>query len=226
MSSRVQPLLKRSEVVRPLSAVEPTVRSSGRSPLLYGSLRCIIFFLLLVVLLKGAVFEAFYVPSASMQPTLRKADYILVPKFIYGLRLPFLNKVVLSWATPSRGDVVVFMHNSKNEASSGKSSQGNLVKRVIGVAGDSVEVVGAQVIVNGKLLNEPYVQWNQGGGGAAFGPVDVPQGSVFVLGDNRDESEDSRFWHDPFVRLEQIQGRVLLVYWSAVDVGRSGLFIR
>jgi signal peptidase I len=202
------------------------VLQGGRSSLVYGVLRCGIFFVLLVVLLKGAVFEAFYVPSASMQPTLHKADYILVPKFIYGLRLPFLNNVLFSWSTPSRGDVVVFTHNSGDEGSSGRAFKGNLVKRVIGVAGDSVEVAGARVLVNGKLLNEPYVQWNQGGSSASFGPVDVPHGSVFVLGDNRDESEDSRFWQDPFIRLEHIQGRVLLVYWSSADVGRSGLFVR
>ncbi len=205
-------------------AVSP--RSSSTVPWILSTLKFSFFFLILIVLLKGSVFEAFYIPSGSMLPTLRKSDYILVPKFAYGLRLPFLSGTVLPWSSPSRGDVVVFLHTSDSGHETVPARKGNLVKRVIGIEGDIVEVLGAQVVVNGESIDEPYAVWGLGGRQLSFGPVRVPQGSVFVMGDNRDDSQDSRFWNDPFVAINAIQGRVLLIYWSSSDMRRSGTFIR
>ncbi len=209
----------------PFGVVAPAT-SHGRSAAvawLWSTLRFGLFFLILIVLLKGSVFEAFYIPSTSMLPTLRNSDYILVPKFMYGLRLPFVSETVLPWSSPSRGDLIVFLHKTSGSA---RPLKGNLVKRVIGIEGDTVAVLGSQVLVNGEAIHEPYAVWGLGGRDLAFGPVRVPQDSVFVMGDNRDDSQDSRFWNDPFVAVNTIQGRVLLVYWSSTDVRRSGTFVR
>lgn len=228
MDNRAREILGESRAARPLRAVVPIAPASRASYLSWvtGTFRLVVFFLVLVLVLKGSVFEAFYVPSSSMRPTLKISDYILVPKFMYGLRLPFVQKTVLSWSKPSRGDVVVFIHTPTDTEASTREFKGNLVKRVIGVEGDTIEVVGDQVFVNGAKLDEPYALWNLGGRHLTFGPIQVPQGSVFVMGDNRDDSQDSRFWQDPFVKIEYIQGRVLLVYWSSSNLPRSGTFIR
>jgi signal peptidase I len=228
MDNRAQELLRTPNLTRPAGAVA-TIASLQRSSFLAwlsGTVRFAVIFLLLVLLLKGSVFEAFYIPSSSMQPTLKKSDYMLVAKYTYGLRLPFLQDTVLPWSPPSRGEVVVFIHQAGESQGLLQPHKGNLVKRVIGIGGDTVEVRGAQVIVNGESLHEPYALWGLGGGQLSFGPVQVPEGSVFVMGDNRDDSQDSRFWQDPFVKVEHIQGRVLLVYWSSSNLGRSRTFIR
>jgi signal peptidase I len=213
----------------PVFGVIPPAASRMRSSAVawvLSTLKFTVFFLIFIVLLKGSVFEAFYIPSTSMLPTLRNSDYILVPKFVYGLRLPFVSETVLDWSSPARGDVVVFLHKAEAPNRGRSALEGNLVKRVIGVSGDTVEVRGAQVLVNGEAIDEPYTVWGLGGRDLSFGPVRVPHDSVFVLGDNRDDSQDSRFWHDPFVAVSAIQGRVLMVYWSSTDIQRRGALIR
>jgi signal peptidase I len=225
MGTEAQEIWKASGPSSAFGVVAPAASRwrSSAAAWVRSTLRITVFFLILIVLLKGSVFEAFYVPSTSMLPTLRNSDYILVPKFMYGLRLPFVNETVLHWSSPSRGDLIVFLHKTSG---SDRPLKGNLVKRVIGIEGDTVAVLGAQVLVNGEAIDEPYAVWGLGGRDLAFGPVQVPRNSVFVMGDNRDDSQDSRFWSDPFVAVNTIQGRVLLVYWSSTDVRRSGTFVR
>ena len=223
-------------MVSPVSALQSEVLTADRTflkvhkcvPAWISNVRTVakglVLFLLFVGLLKATVVEAFFVPSASMGPTVLPIEYILVPKFSYGLRLPFISKTVVSWALPSVGDVIVFnrsddLHTPQDEG------RENLVKRVIALPGDLVEVSGTHVIVNGTKLGEPYARWANGGravGGSHLGPKVVPQGEVFVLGDNRDESRDSRIWLDPFVRVNRIQGKVALIYWSSENFYRSG----
>jgi signal peptidase I len=181
-------------------------------------------FLALVGLLKATIVEAFFVPSASMNPTLHSQDYILVPKFTYGLRVPFVNSTLLSWSSPARGDIVVF-NRTDEPGTIEDESQESLVKRVIGLPGDEIYVAGTQVFVNGLPLREPYARWAFGGSHLPYGPVRVPEGRVFLLGDNRDESRDSRFWHDPFVDIPHIQGKALVIYWSSFDYHRAGTLI-
>jgi signal peptidase I len=182
---------------------------------------------LVLVLLKASLVEAFFVPSASMKPTLQEHDYILVPKFLFGLHLPLVDDVLVKWSKPHRGDVIVF--NRRLEASSeGNRLHEALVKRVIALEGDLIEICGNQVVLNGRYLVEPYARWerNREGQRAApqyhFGPSRVPVGTVFVLGDNRDNSEDSRRWGDPFVPLSQVVGKAVLVYWSGAHENRVG----
>ena len=172
---------------------------------------------------KSAVVEAFYVPSTSMSPTVKAMDYILVEKFLYGLRVPFVERTVVPWSKPKRGEVVVFKR-SDDPATTLDEGEQSLVKRVIGLEGDLVEIDGAAVHINGALLNEPYVRF-LGGATGVQEVFRVPRGRVFVLGDNRNDSFDSRFWSDPFVALEQVIGKAVVVYWASADRRASGLIM-
>lgn len=167
----------------------------------------------LALLVKGTLVEAYFIPSGSMKPTLKEQDYILVEKLRYGLRMPFVDRTMLSWSQPERGDVVVFKR-SDNPSTADDESARRLVKRVIGVEGDIVEISGRQVLVNGEPLYEPYAEW---GSYEQRVPLTflVPEGGLFVLGDNRGDSFDSRFWDDPFVAAEQVIGKAAVVYWNA-----------
>ena len=183
--------------------------------------------LAVLVILKASLVEAFFVPSGSMTPTLQEDDYILVPKFLFGLHLPLIDDVLVKWSKPTRGDVIVF-NREFQAASEGQHFQEAIVKRVIALEGDLIEIVGDQVILNGAALAEPYARWEHDGirriGNAQyhFGPFRVPEGRVFVLGDNRDNSEDSRWWSDPFVTLTQVVGKAVMVYWSGANRNRVG----
>jgi len=154
--------------------------------------------------------ESFFIPSTSMVPTLQTRDRIVVTKLAYGLQLPLADRRVITWDSPKRGEVIVF--NRKDDPSTHvDESARSMVKRVIGVAGDTVTVQGARVLVNGEPLAEPYARWNRGGtqGSQVF---TVPHDALFVLGDNRDESFDSRSWSDPFVEEARVVGPVAVVY--------------
>lgn len=185
--------------------------------------RVLLALVLLTGVLKASLVEAFFVPSSSMTPTLREKDYILVPKFLYGLRLPLLEEAAVKWAAPKRGDVIVFKHKSTDRDSEANEA---LVKRVIAVEGDLVEIVGRTIVLNGTHLVEPYAEWGSNQDGSYhFGPSRVPSGSLFVLGDNRGNSEDSRFWSDPFVSLSQVVGKAVMVYWSGGQNNRAGIVL-
>ncbi|MEY4669234.1 MAG: hypothetical protein RL518_1933 [Pseudomonadota bacterium] len=174
-----------------------------------------------VGLAKASLVEAFFVPSPSMNPTLRVSDYILVPKFLYGLRIPLVNDVVLSWAKPKRGDVIVF-HQSRPIGPGGATENEAFVKRVIGLEGDEIKIRGTQVFLNGAALDEPYARWFEPDSHAdyLFGPVRVPQGMLFVLGDNRTNSQDSRSWPEHFVSTSVVVGKAVMVYWSSAQDSR------
>ena len=177
---------------------------------------------LLVVVLRTTLVESFFVPSSSMTPTLQRDDYILVPKILYGLRLPVLGEMLFRWSKPNRGDVIVF--NRRDGESTGKvSGDEAMVKRVIALEGDVVEIFGDQVYLNGEALVEPYALWSTADEkNAHFGPYRVPGGKVFVLGDNRANSFDSRSWPDPFVSVADVVGKAVMVYWSGSVENRMG----
>lgn len=166
-------------------------------------------------LVQSCLLQSFYVPSISMAPTLYVKDCIAVPKFAYGLRLPFFDRQIVSWRTPPRGQVVVF-HREDDPRTLKDESVRALVKRVIGVEGDSVSLIDAKVFVNGVLLHEPYARYTQGHGDLPR-HFTVPKRSVFLLGDNRDESDDSRFWREPFIPIDRIVGPATAVYWSSAS---------
>jgi signal peptidase I len=175
--------------------------------------------LLIAAVLKATVIEAFFVPSSSMAPTLQTDDYILVPKLSYGLHIPLLSTAIVEWQQPNRGDIVVFTRADDEQGR-------NFVKRVVALPGETVEVVGTSVFVDGKVWQEPYARWAQEGGERGrFGPVTVPANQVFLLGDNRDASTDSRFWSYPFVEIKRIKGKAFMVYWSGVRHQRVGTIL-
>lgn len=168
--------------------------------------------LAVTLVLRLFVLQAFQIPSGSMLPTLRVGDYLLVGKFLYGLRIPLSGGWILRHADPRPGDVLVFTHRESGQ---------DFVKRVIAVGGEVVEVRDKEVLVNGTPRDFPEAFFADGRDGLVrgvrdrYGPIRVPAGHLFVLGDNRDRSYDSRFWG--FVDIDDVKGKALLVYWSWDD---------
>ncbi len=139
-----------------------------------------------------------------MESNLLIGDHLLVNKFVYGLSSASLAKF-LPYKEPKRGDVIVFKYPNNPEVA--------YVKRLIGMPGDKVEMVGRTVYVNGQPLAEPYTQYiDPGSIYARFGPYVVPQNHYFAMGDNRDNSQDSRFWGS--VPRDYMLGKALVIYWS------------
>lgn len=162
------------------------------------------------LLIRASLVENFFIPSSSMVPTLRKHDHVVVSKLSYGLWLPGANEQVLSWSAPARGEVVVFTREDDPATRVDESARA-MVKRVVGVGGDTVSIVGKQVFVNGSPVDEPYARWiaDDTSQDKSFC---VPAGNLFLLGDNRNESFDSRFWNVPFVKQSRVVGPVAVVY--------------
>jgi len=171
----------------------------------------IVMALVLALFIRTFIVQAFKIPSGSMIPTLQIGDHILVNKLSYGVRMPFLEKYLIDYAKPQRGDVVVFIFPEDRSK--------DFIKRVIGVAGDSVEVRAKKVYINGKPIDDSRAYFAgydpQAGGvgsGDDYGPKTVPENHIFVMGDNRDRSYDSRFWG--YVDLNDVRGKAFLIYWS------------
>jgi signal peptidase I len=164
--------------------------------------------LLLALLIRSFVVQAFKIPSGSMIPTLLIGDHILVNKFVYGVRVPIVGTELLSVGRPRRGDVVVFVYPQDE----GK----DFIKRVVGIEGDTIEVRDKRLYVNGEPVADPSARFVESGQYVAprdnFGPFRVPPGYIFVMGDNRDRSYDSRFWGP--VALDKVKGKAFLIYWS------------
>jgi signal peptidase I len=171
----------------------------------------IIIAILIAVVVRTFVVQAFKIPSRSMVPTLLVGDHILVNKFIYGVKVPFLRKTIIPITNPQRGDIVVFIY--PNDRSK------DYIKRVIGVSGDKIEIKNKIIFINSKQYSDAYGIYSDNviyPGSMQprdnFGPVTVPAESLFVMGDNRDESADSRFWG--FVDLKDVEGKAFIIYWS------------
>jgi signal peptidase I len=167
--------------------------------------------LLLALFIRTFIVQAFKIPSGSMIPTLQIGDHILVNKLAYGVRIPFWEQYLVEFKQVERGDVVVFVFPEDRSK--------DFIKRVIGAPGDSVEIRGKKVYVNGKQIDDPHAHFEgddpQNAGLTSrddFGPKTVPENSIFVMGDNRDRSYDSRFWG--FVNLDDVRGKAFLIYWS------------
>ncbi|MBP1595492.1 MAG: lepB [Acidobacteria bacterium] len=150
------------------------------------------------------VVQAFKIPTGSMENNLLIGDHLLVNKFVYGLHSGSLSKV-LPYKDLRRGDVIVFKYPQNPDVA--------YVKRLIGLPGERVEMNGHTVTINGTPLEESYVQYIDSGSiYQRYGPFDVPEGQYFAMGDNRDNSQDSRFWG--FVPRDHIIGKALVIYWS------------
>jgi len=176
----------------------------------------------LALFIRTFVVQAFKIPTGSMEQNLLIGDHLLVNKFVFGPTVSHLERTVLPIADIRRKDVIVFKFP--------QDPSRDFIKRVIGLPGDTVELRSKRVFINGKALDEPYVYYledppplpqemetsgdGQGSGDprVQYGPVTVPAGQYFVMGDNRDNSEDSRYWG--FMPRENVKGRALVIYWS------------
>ncbi|MFC2061400.1 signal peptidase I [Elusimicrobiota bacterium] len=169
------------------------------------------------------IIQAFKIPSGSMEDSLLIGDHLFVNKFIYGIRIPFKKeKRVIAIKKPQRGDVIVFEY--PNDPSK------DYIKRCVGIPGDKIEIRDKKIYVNGEIIEESYVVHKDPSiyPNAAyvsrsrrdrdnFGPIVVPEGEYFVMGDNRDYSSDSRFWGP--LRQKYIKGEALFVYWPPSRIG-------
>jgi signal peptidase I len=204
--------------------------SQGRQSDTLGSLQSLLNTVVIAIFVITFIVQAFQIPSESMEDTLQVGDYLLVNKLTYGSDGGWLD-FLLPYRKVHRGDIVVFHYPVH--------PQQHFVKRVIGVPGDRLRLVNRQVFINGKPMTEPYVRytsqdmdlfrddfprtnvavpglegewWLQMKKLVEDGELIVPEGNYFVMGDNRDVSDDSRYWG--FVPRENIIGRPLVIYWS------------
>jgi signal peptidase I len=179
----------------------------------YGE--ALIIAIILALVIRAFVVQAFSIPSGSMEPTLLIGDYLLVNKFSYGLRNPLTNKVIFPLGKPQRGDVVVFIYP--------KDPTKDYIKRVVAVPGDRVEIRNKLVYINGQMTETPQAVHTDPAiiprptgpmdpPRDNFGPVVAPPDAYFVLGDNRDYSFDSRFWG--FVTMDALRGKAFIIYFS------------
>lgn len=171
----------------------------------------IIIAILIALFIRTFIICAYKIPSRSMVPTLLVGDHILVNKFIYGVKIPLLRRTIIPVSEPKRGEIVVFIF--PNDRSK------DFIKRVIGVSGDKIEIKNKKIYINDKEYKDSYGIFSESlilpksmGPRDNFGPVIVPEKSIFVMGDNRDESLDSRFWG--FVKLKDVEGNAFIIYWS------------
>jgi signal peptidase I len=171
----------------------------------------IIIALVLAFFIRTFIIQAFKIPSGSMLPTLLIGDHLLVNKFIYGIKVPFTGTVLVPINSPERNDVIVFRYPQDPKL--------DYIKRVIAIGGDTIESRDKVLYVNDKPFDDKYgVRMDDSVADGTlsprdnFGPIVVPEGKVFVMGDNRDNSYDSRFWG--FVDQKAILGKALIIYWS------------
>ncbi len=229
---------EKAEALRPeLGESEVNLKAQLRcEPVLVEYARSFFPVILIVLILRSFMMEPFRIPSGSMMPTLLVGDFIMVNKFSYGLRLPVTHHKILELGEPARADVVVFRFPEDPDI--------DYIKRVIGLPGDTVGYFNKQIYINGEPVKQEFLH-NYEGVGAGFnmtgnhllseqlgsvrhqilinpdrasmsGELTVPEGHYFVMGDNRDNSNDSRVWG--FVPEENLVGKAVLI-WMSLDGG-------
>lgn len=195
-----------------IQATAENAKSASRPSAWRENVEAIVIAVVLALLIRTFGVQAFKIPSGSMLETLQIGDHILVNKLAYGLKIPFFGKPLVGESMPGRGDVVVFAYP--------EDPRKDFIKRVVGVAGDRLEIRDKQLYRNGSPVpQEPYAVFKD----PTFyrrelsprdnmGPVTVPEGMLFTMGDNRDNSHDSRFWG--YVDVRAVKGRAFMIYWS------------
>ena len=196
----------KADVKTAVSKKETTPKSKLRE-----NVEAILIAIVLALFIRTFVVQAFKIPSGSMEPTLQIGDHILVNKFIYGVKIPYLRKTIIPVSEPDRGDIIVFRYPEDPDK--------DFIKRVIAVPGDTVEIRNKIIYVGGAAVkNDVGVHTDSRVLSGAINhrdnlkPLTVPAGSYFVMGDNRDNSYDSRFWG--FVEERSIKGKAFIIYWS------------
>jgi signal peptidase I len=177
----------------------------------------IVIAVILALFIRTFVVQAFKIPTGSMEENLLIGDHLLVNKFVFAPTASSIERALLPIGTIRRGDVIVFKYPEEPER--------DFIKRVIGLPGETVELRDKKVYINGTGLSEPYVHFLQPPGQNSefhevtsfdvrerYGPVTVPTEHYFVMGDNRDNSQDSRYWG--FLPRDYVKGKALVIYWS------------
>jgi signal peptidase I len=168
---------------------------------------------ILALFIRTFVVQAFKIPTGSMEPNLLVGDHLLVNKFVFAPAAGSFERMILPMREIRRGDIVVFKFPEEPER--------DFIKRVIGLPGDTVELRSRQVLINGTPIDEPYAHYlfsvsddqsESHDVRSRYGPVTVPENRYFMMGDNRDNSQDSRYWG--FLPADYVKGRALLIYWS------------
>ncbi len=191
---------------------KPNVAPKTKSKL-RENIEAILVAVMLALFIRTFIVQAFKIPSGSMKNTLLIGDHILVNKFKYGIKIPFVEKTLINIGEPERGAVVVFTYP--------RDPSKDFIKRVVGIAGDIVEIRNKEVYVNGSRIDDKsYAIYTDNKKNISRAnnirdnmvPVKVPENSLFVMGDNRDNSHDSRFWG--FVDFKNVKGEAFIIYWS------------
>ncbi len=177
----------------------------------------IVIAVILALFIRTFVVQAFKIPTGSMEENLLIGDHLLVNKFVFGPTANGLERALLPVKAIRRGDVIVFKYPEEPDR--------DFIKRVVGLPGETLELREKKVYINGQPLNEPYVHFLQPPSASPelaettsfdvrerYGPVTVPAGQYFVMGDNRDNSQDSRYWG--FLPRDYVKGKALVIYWS------------
>ena len=234
MVSPVRDLRKPGSEEAPLRPPAERVEAHGSE--LREWTEAIVIAFVLAIVLRTFLIQAYKIPSGSMEPTLAIGDHIMVNKIRYGLRMPdslfgltpFAGEIpyghyLFHLAAVHRGDVVVFVFPLDPTK--------DFIKRVIGIGGDTVRVKDGRVFLNGEPMPDPHAHFEVAPQERSpysprdnYGPATVPAGEFLMMGDNRDRSYDSRFWG--FVKLDQIEGRAMFIYWSWGADSQSLLGIR
>ena len=167
----------------------------------------IIVAVLLALLIRAFFIQAFKIPSGSMRDTLKEGDKIMVNKLLYGPRVPFTKFRVPSLREPKRGDIIVFIYPVDGR---------DFIKRLVATGGETIEIADGNILISDEPIEGPpemqkIYYYNRGRYGQERGPVIVPEDSYFVLGDNSNSSQDSRYWG--FVPRENIIGRAMFIWW-------------
>jgi len=167
--------------------------------------------LVIALVVRSFVVEPFKIPSSSMEDTLLIGDQLFVNRFIYGMRIPYISSRPLALRKPVRGDIVVFIPPHRRDT--------DFIKRVIGTPGDTIEIKNQVVSVNGRVIEEPYVRHKEPRILSRLNyrrdnleKITVPPGKYFMMGDNRDRSEDSRYWG--YASLADMKGKAMIIYFS------------
>lgn len=168
----------------------------------------LLFAVVLVFFLRAFVIQAFRIPSGSMKDTLLVGDFLFVNKFIYGPKIPFTDYRLPGLRKPNPGDIIVF--------SAPIGEEKDFIKRCVAVAGQTIEIRNKVVYVDGVRLDEPYVIHSDARTSMPtrdnYGPTTIPPGHIFMMGDNRDDSHDSRYWDA--LNMERVKGKAIFLYFS------------
>ena len=169
--------------------------------------------LILALVIRTFVVQAFKIPSESMVKTLLVGDHLLASKFSYGIKIPFTHTYIYKGEDPVKGDIIIFEYPNDPSV--------DYIKRIIGTPGDTIEVRNKQLFRNGEPVKEAYIRFTEPDRIQPvrdnFGPITVPADKYFVMGDNRDNSMDSRFWG--LVDRSAIRAKAWRIYWSWGGLG-------